>query len=142
MPTHPNVAIVQKMYECFNKNDMDTIRKEVFAPGLVWRLPGRHPLAGVKRGPEEVIAFFSQLGKSNIQVDLIKIDAWGEETVVEVHRGHGQNKGAALDAVNCTHYQIRDGKIAGVQVFMSDQYAADNFFWAAYELKPLPDRLA
>jgi uncharacterized protein len=142
MAAHPNVTIVQRMYECFNKNDMDTIRREIFAPDLIWRLPGHHPLSGVKHGPEEVIAFFGQLVKSNIQVDLTKIDAWGEDTVVEVHRGHGQNNGAVLDAINCTHYQIRGGKIADVQVFMSDQHAADNFFWAAYQLKPIPDRLA
>jgi hypothetical protein len=27
-------------------------------------------------------------------------------------------------------------------VYMSDQHAADNFFWAVYALKPIPDRLA
>jgi uncharacterized protein len=136
------LTIVQKMYECFNQGDMDTIRKEVFAPDLVWNLPGRHPLAGTKNGAEEVIAFFEQLNKSGIQVDLITIDNYSEDTVVEVHRGHGQSNGAVLDAINCTHYRIRDGKIAEVQVYLSDQYAADNYFWAVYKLKPIPERLA
>lgn len=139
---HPNVAIVERMYECFNRGDMDSIRQEIFAPDLVWRLPGHHPLSGTKNGADEVIAFFGQLNKAGIQVDLINIDAWGEDTVVEVHRGHGQAKGAVLDALNCTHYQIRDGKIANVQVYISDQYTVDHFFSAAYALKPIPDRLA
>jgi len=137
-----NVAIVQRMYECFNRGDMDTIRKEIFASELVWRLPGHHPLAGTKNGANEVIAFFGQLNKGGIQVDLINIDTWGEDTVVEVHRGHGQSHGAVLDALNCTHYYIRDGKIADVQVYLSDQHAADQFFNAVYALKPIPDRLA
>ena len=47
---NPNLALVQRMYECFNKNDMETIRREIFAPDLVWNLPGRHPLAGTKHG--------------------------------------------------------------------------------------------
>lgn len=137
-----NVGLVEKMYECFNRGDLQTIKDEVFSADLVWRLPGRHPLGGVKRGPDEVVAFFGALVQSGIKVDLIDIDAWGENTVVEVHRGHGTAGNAALDALNCTHYRIRDGRIADVQVYMSDQYGADNFFWAVFDLAPIPQRLA
>lgn len=138
-----NVELVQRMYECFNRGDMDTIRKEVFAPELVWRLPGHHPLSGTKQGAEEVIAFFEELSRSGIQVDLIGLDTFGEDTVVEVHRGHGTAaNGAVLDARNCTHYQVREGRIADVQVYISDQHAVDQFFNAVYTLKPIPDRLA
>ncbi|RCJ19538.1 hypothetical protein A6770_05175 [Nostoc minutum NIES-26] len=140
--SHPNVQIVERMYECFNRGDMNTIRNEIFAPDLVWRLPGHHPLSGTKNGADEVIAFFAELNRGGIQVDLINIDAWGEDTVVEVHRGHGESNGAVLDALNCTHYHIRDGKIADVQVYISDQHTVDQFFWAAYALKPIPDCLA
>ncbi|WP_250122565.1 nuclear transport factor 2 family protein [Chroococcidiopsis sp. CCMEE 29] len=138
-----NVELVQRMYECFNRGDMDTIRKEVFAPELVWRLPGHHPLSGTKQGAEEVIAFFEELSRSGIQVDLIGLDTFGEDTVVEVHRGHGTAaNGAVLDARNCTHYQVREARIADVQVYISDQHAVDQFFNAVYTLKPIPDRLA
>lgn len=140
--SHPNVQIVERMYECFNRGDMNTIRNEIFSPDLVWRLPGHHPLSGTKNGADEVIAFFAELNRGGIQVDLINIDAWGEDTVVEVHRGHGQRNGAVLDALNCTHYHIRNGKIADVQVYISDQHTVDQFFWAVYALKPIPDRLA
>jgi hypothetical protein len=79
------------------------------------------------------------------------VDTFGEDTVVEVHRGRGTTtvRDAAgneaqvtLNALNCTHYQIRDGRIARVQVYISDQHTVDNFFWAVYSLKPIPDRLA
>ncbi|MFO1371481.1 MAG: nuclear transport factor 2 family protein [Candidatus Competibacteraceae bacterium] len=156
--THPNVALVQRMYECFNRNDLDPIRNEIFAPDLVWNLPGRNPLSGTKNGANEVIAFFAQLVKANIQVTLdpqndpsTGIDTFGENTVVEVHRGRGtatvrdasgNESQVTLNALNCTHYHIRNGRIAQVQVYMSDQHAADNFFNAVYRLKPIPDRLA
>ena len=39
---------VEKMYDCFNRGDLDTIKSEVFAPDIKWTLPGRHPLGGVK----------------------------------------------------------------------------------------------
>ena len=90
MDAKSSLSVVQRMYECFNKGDMDTIRREIFAKDLVWRLPGHNPLAGVKHGAEEVIAFFAQLRKANIQVDLIGLDSRGESTVVETHRGHGR----------------------------------------------------
>lgn len=156
--SNANVGLVQRMYECFNRNDLETIRNEIFAPDLVWTLPGRHPLSGTKNGAEEVIAFFAQLVRANIQVILdpqsdpaTGVDTFGEDTVVEVHRGRGtttvrdaegNESQVTLNALNCTHYQIRDGRIARVQVYMSDQHAADNFFWAVYRLKPIPDRLA
>jgi ketosteroid isomerase-like protein len=136
------LSVVQRMYDCFNKGDMDTIRREIFAKDLVWRLPGHNPLAGVKHGADEVLAFFGQLRKANIQVDLIGLYPWGEDTVVETHRGHGESQGYKLDALNCTHYKISAGQIYDVQVFMSDQHAADTFFNAIYQLKPIPDRLA
>lgn len=136
-----NISLVEKMYDCFNRGDLQTIKEEVFAPDLVWRLPGRHPLGGVKNGPDEVLAFFGKLGESGIKVDLIGIDAWGDDTVVEVHRGHGTTGNATLDALNCTHYRVRGDRIADVQVYMSDQYGADNFFWDVYGLAPIPERL-
>ena len=80
---------VEKMYDCFNRGDLDTIKSDVFAPDIKWTLPGRHPLGGVKNGADEVLAFFHQLNLSGVQVDLIHIDQWTEDTVVEVHRGHG-----------------------------------------------------
>ncbi|HLZ57023.1 MAG TPA: nuclear transport factor 2 family protein [Ktedonosporobacter sp.] len=143
--THKNsLAVVQKMYECFNRGDMETIKKEVFAPDIVWNLPGRHPLAGTKHGADEVLAFFGQLGKVGIRVDLIGLDQFHEDTVVEVHHGYSQApiNGAKLDAYNCTHYQVVNNKIQNVQVYLSDQYGADNFFWAAFELKGIPGRLS
>lgn len=139
---HPNVAVVSKMYECFGKGDMETLRKQIFSPDLVWNLPGHHPLAGIKQGADEVIAFFGQLAKTGIKVDLIAIDAIDEDTVVELHRGYGSAQGEVLDAMNCTHYQISDGKIANVQVYIGDQHPVDIFFWATYDLKPIPARLA
>jgi ketosteroid isomerase-like protein len=136
------MSVVEKMYECFNRGDLETIKKDVFAADLEWTLPGRHPLGGMKKGADEVLAFFHELNESGVQVDLIKIAQWTEDTVVEVHRGYGQVGDAKLDALNCTHYRVEGGKIKEVHVYMGDQYGADNFFWAVCNLKPIPDRLA
>jgi uncharacterized protein len=127
-----NLDLVTRMYAFFNKGDLDTIRREIFAPNLVWTLPGRHPLVGTKNGAEEVLAFFAQLIKANIQVTLdpaadssTGIDTFGDHTIVEVHRGRGSvmvkdasgiDVVVTLNALNCTHYHIQDSRIASVQV--------------------------
>jgi uncharacterized protein len=152
-----NPDLVRRMYECFDRDDMDTIRREIFAPDLVWRLPGHHPVAGTKHGVDEVLAFFAALRRAHIEVILdpqrdpaTDVHSWGENTIVEVHRGRGTTtvrdasgveQQLSLNALNCTHYHIRDGRIASVQVYLSDQYAADTFFNAVFQLKPIPDRL-
>jgi len=136
------MAVVSRMYECFNKADLDTIKNEIFAPDIVWNLPGRHPLSGTKKGADEVLAFFHQLNKTGIQVDLVNIAEWTDDIVVEVHRGHGEAGGHKLDGLNCTHYHVRGGKITEVQVYVSNQYHLDNFFNEAVEYAPIPQRLA
>lgn len=142
--TTDRVALIRRMYDCFGRGDMDTLRRDVLAPNIVWILPGRHPLGGTKHGVDEVLAFFQQLNRAGVQIDLTGLDEFGQDTVVEVHRGYSQRpvNGATLEANNCTHYQIVNGKIQHVQVYLSDQYGADNLFWAAFQLKPIPDRLA
>jgi len=40
-----------------------------------------------------------------------------------------------------SHYTIKDGKISKVQVYTGDQHGVDRYFWAMYDLKPIPDRL-
>ena len=49
---------------------------------------------------------------------------------------------AILDANNCTHYHIKDGKIYDVQVYISDQHTVDQFFYQSHKLAPIPKRLA
>jgi len=50
--------------------------------------------------------------------------------------------GRTLDLSATLIYRIENGKIAEVQVYVSDQYALDNFFNEVYSYKPIPDRLA
>lgn len=139
--SHPNVAIIEKMWECFANGDMDTLRT-LFASDVIYRMPGYHPIAGTKQGIEELFAFFEELEKSNVQVDLLKIGALGDDLVVEVHHGHGETQGAILDVINSNVYQIKDGKIQRVDCYNGDQHSIDNFFNSIYKLKPIPERLA
>jgi uncharacterized protein len=133
--------LIEKMYDCFNRGDLETLRNEVFASDMVWRLPSRHPLGGIYRGVDQVLAFFAAMGPA-FQVDVERIDTFGDDALIEVHTFHGRTEsGVTLEGQNCIRYTVKDGKLAEAQVFTSDQYGLDNFFWAAYQLAPIPTRL-
>jgi len=137
-----NIAIVGRMYDCFGKGDMDTLKKEVFAEDLQWALPGHHPLSGVKHGADAAIAFFAALMETHIYVDNVTFGTIGDDGVVERHTGHGTVNGREYVFPTCSVYSIKDGKIASVQVYTADQHGVDDYFWSAYRLKEIPDRLA
>ena len=136
-----SMAVVDRMYECFGKGDMDTLKSEVFAADIQWRLPGHNTLSGVKQGADEVIAFFGALMKVGVQVDNVSFGTIGDDRVVETHSGHGTVDGRDYLFPTCSVYTIRDDKIAEVQVYTADQHGVDDFFWRATPLAKIPDRL-
>jgi ketosteroid isomerase-like protein/predicted ester cyclase len=137
-----NADLVNRMYECFAKGDMQTIKNDIFHPDIVWRMPGHHPLSGVIKGVDSVIAFFGALFKAGIKVDNTHFGILDDGTVVEKHMGHGVIDGKEFLFPTCTTYGIRDGKIADVQVHTGDQHTVDRYMWAKFKLKAIPDRLA
>jgi len=137
---HPNVVIIKRYYEAYGKGDVATVR-EIFAPDIVWWIPGHHPLSGPKRGPDEVLAFFEQLAKANFKAEVLFLGG-NDEYVVDCHRGYGAAGKAKLDILWCLVFRIQNGKIAEVTNFAGDQHAADAFFWSVYQLKFIPERLA
>ena len=88
-----SMAVVDRMYECFGKGDMDTLKSDVFAQDIVWKLPGHHPLSGDKKGADEVIAFFAALIKTGVVVKDVSFGTIGDNKVVEQHTGHGTVEG-------------------------------------------------
>src|SRR3712207_5356600 len=61
---HPNVKLIRGYYEAYAANDLAALRTKYFAPDIRWTIQGHHPLAGTKRGADEVLAFFAELAKA------------------------------------------------------------------------------
>jgi ketosteroid isomerase-like protein len=123
-----SMAVVDRMYECFGRGDMGTLKTDVFAEDIVWVLPGHNTLSGAKHGADEVIAFFGALMKAGVEV--------------KEHTGHGTVNGREYLFPTCSVYTIRDNKIAEVHVYTADQHGVDDFFWNASPLTTIPERLA
>lgn len=139
-----NRRVIADYYAAYAAGDMNKIA-DFFAEDIKWHTPGHHPLAGTKRGKAEVTAFFRQLGKAGFRAELIALTA-DENWVIDMHRGwsnrSGNPPGANVDTIWVLAFRIENGKIKEARNFSYDQAATDTFFWAAYPLKPLPDRLA
>ncbi|MGF1661907.1 MAG: nuclear transport factor 2 family protein [Kineosporiaceae bacterium] len=137
-----NTALVLKMYEYFNTGDLDAIRTELFAPDIVWRMPGHHPLSGAHTGADAVISFFAALAGAGITVDDVHFGELENGTVIERHLGHGSVDGVHYTFPTATAYDVVDGRMVSVQVHTADQHSVDRFFWTVFGLKPVPERLA
>lgn len=137
---HPNVAIVKRYYEAYIKGDLATVRS-IFAPNITWTIPGHHPLAGTKRGADEVFAFFQQLAKANFKAEVLFLGG-NDSYVVDVHRGWSNLERDNINQLWALLFRIEKGRIVEAINFPGDQHAADAFFWRVYALKPIPERLA
>ena len=136
------MAVVAMMSECVCRRVMATITTYGFVSDITCNHPCHLPLSGLKTGPDAVIAFFGALMQTGIVVDNVTFGTMGDDQVVEKHTGHGKlTNGEEIIFPTCSHYTIKDGRIAKVQVYTGDQHGVDRYFWAMYDLKPIPDRL-
>lgn len=133
-----NLQKINAFFSAYANKDVSAVG-DVMTEDIVWRIPGHHPLAGEKRGIEEVLAFFDQLGKAGFQAQSLVIAEQGDY-VVDHHRGWS-TAGSGLDLMWCLVFRFDSGKIKEVTNFCEDQHKADIFFHEIYKLKPIPERL-
>ncbi|WP_083347298.1 nuclear transport factor 2 family protein [Rhizobium sp. LCM 4573] len=136
-----NIQIIRDYYAAYATGNPEAIRP-FLAENIVWRIPGHHPLAGEKRGADEVIAFFTGLARGRFKAEPIFFQAQ-DDLVVDIHRGWSNiGSGPEIDQLYALMFRIENGKIVEATNFLTDMHQSDAFYWAHYPLKPLPERLA
>lgn len=139
MSKHPNILLIEKFFEYFSSGNLAGI-ESVLSNDIKWIIPGRHPLAGVKNGVTEVLAYFELLARAGFKAEPKFLEA-NENYVVDVHRVFSTIGEVSLDGTSVLVWTIKNGRVTEVQNFPGDQHEWDSFFWSLYQLKPLPDRL-
>jgi uncharacterized protein len=135
------VGVVERMFDCLGRGDIETVRREIFAADIVWVVPGRHPLSGTMYGADAVLTFFRQISGADLKIVLLGTSQFPGNAVVVFLRDVTSH-GPQPDFVSCLRFQFENGKVKHVQIYVDNQYAADNYFNATFKLKPIPDRLA
>ena len=120
------LKVVQGFFAAYGAGDMETLKQYV-AEAVEWHIPVRHKLAGTKRGIDEFVGFFNQLGKAGFKAEVMILAA-NDTYVIDAHRGWSTAEGEQIDVNWVLLYQIKDGKIQRVQNFSGDLYRSDAFF--------------
>lgn len=130
MAEHPNLALMKKGYDAFTSGDLEAL-KDLFAPDIVWHVPGNNPLAGDYKGQDEVFGFFMKLaqetqGTFKLEIhDMLANDTHG----VALVRASGERNGARLEQPNVhVFHTSSDGKLTEFWGMTEDQTAADAFW--------------
>ena len=128
-----NQDIIDRFFEAYKKHDFDALKK-VMAEDVQWYFIGRHPLAGVKSGIKEVVAFYDQMGeimtKSNPRIEKLIVSENDNYLIECIHSQTNSDDGNNLDHYASVLWTIKDGKIIEGRHFFADPVAVDNYFTA------------
>ena len=120
------LKVVQGFFAAYGAGDMETL-KQFVAEDVEWHIPGRHKLAGTKRGIDEFVGFFNKLGQAGFKAEVMILAA-NDTYVIDAHRGWSTAEGEKIDVNWVLLYQIENGKIQRVQNFSGALYRSDEFF--------------
>jgi len=125
---HPNEDIVRRAYGAFTEGDTEVLR-QVFSDGIIFRIPGKSPMAGEYRGRDAV---FGYLGKvmdrsgGTFEVEVHDVVANEEHAIgLTVHRGSHGGRQATFRSVHVWH--VSDGRLTELWEY-PEQPAFDEFW--------------
>jgi len=123
--------LIDKFFLAFSKRDMEVIQ-QVMDKNVIWYFSGQHKLAGIKKGIDEVIAFFDTMGgimsESKPTIEKL-IVASNENYLIECQHIKTNRE----DGINIEHdvtvlWTIENGKIVSGRHFFADPKAVDTYF--------------
>jgi ketosteroid isomerase-like protein len=129
-----NIQVIERFFEACASHDRERLAT-VMDENAQWTNLGKHPMAGVHRGIDEIVSFFDRMGKvmgeSKVKVERLVTGAEGDYVVEAQHIRTARSDGCNLDHRACVLWRFSDGKIVEGTHFFSDHDAVDRFFTAA-----------
>jgi uncharacterized protein len=125
-----NEALVRHIFDAFARREVLRLR-HVFAPDAVWTVPGRGVMAGIHRGPEQILRFLARLPREtdgtygSRLIDVLASD----DRAAALYRASGTRHGRTLDLDQVLLFRIEDGLVREVLALPADP-AVFEAFWA------------
>ena len=123
--------LVDAFFESYSKRDIEGVL-QVMDKNVTWSFLGQHKLAGIKKGIDEVIAFFDSMGSIMIESKpVIKklIVASNETYMIECqHIRTNRDDGINIEHDVSVLWKFENGKIISGRHFFADAQAADHYF--------------
>ena len=127
-PEHPNRVLARRFWEAMAAGDSELVASTL-SSDVVWRVHGKHPLAGEYDGPAKVLDYLARLGESVDELDSTLLDIYSSERgAVIQHRARGRRGPKRLDNEIFTIVVVEAGRIVEGVVVPADQHAS-NEFW-------------
>ena len=109
--------ITKKGYELFNSGDMQTFFTDIVHEDITWTFPGKegkHPLSGVHKGKEAVMATMSKIPATwkNFKLTPEFMISEGDKVFVKVNA-----KADGMDTVFGHYFEVKDGKMITMMTF-------------------------
>lgn len=131
MSAEQSAELVRRGYHAFNTADVPLL-KQIMDANCSWETPGKSPIAGQRKGIDNVLGHFGTYGggtDGTFKAGLQYVTADADGRVVGVHRNTGARKGRTLDTLCCTVFQVKDGRVVSGKEHFFDLYNWDAF-WA------------
>ena len=129
MADHPNAELFKRGYAAFQQGDLDTVR-ELFAPDVVWHIPGHNHFSGDHAGVDNVLELFGrnvQETEGTFKVEVHDILA-NDSHAVALATVSGQREGENMNDHYTHAVHIVNGKVAESWIFQEHQDEVDAFW--------------
>lgn len=125
-------VVLQSYLDALIAGDLDAIAAS-FTDDATWSLHGTLPLAGVRRGRQDILDFLLSAGSlyapGTQRFTFGEITAEGDRAVLEWQvRGIAAATGKRYANEYCGVFVIRDGRIAEVREYLDSLHVADTLF--------------
>lgn len=125
---HPNEDLVRKAYGAFTSGDTEVLRR-VFADDIVFRIPGKSPMAGEYRGRDAVFGYLGKVmerSAGTFQLEVHDILANEEHAVgLMIHRATHAGRQSTFRSVHVWH--VGGGQLTELWEY-PEQPAFDEFW--------------
>lgn len=125
-----NLELATRGYELFGKADLDTMKKEIFSPDVVWRTEGFAPFETEYKGIEAVVGYFGGLFERSggtFKAEPLHVYADDDRAVVIQHVT-GTRAGKLLDTRMVLVFEIHDGRVFEVTQFGAEPSKLEAFW--------------
>jgi ketosteroid isomerase-like protein len=126
---HPNAELFAKGYAAFQAGDLDTVR-DLFAPDIVWHVPGKSHLSGDYKGVDDTMAsFLANMQETDGTFRLEVHDILGsDDHAVALATVKAEKDGKSLDDRYTHIVHIKDGKLTESWIMGEHQDEVDAFW--------------